>query len=334
MGHELPTRGVRGDGPALTELGFGGAPIGNLYQAVEEEQATAAVDAAWEAGIRYFDTAPYYGVGLAERRLGRALAGRDRASYVLSTKVGRVLEPDPDRVDRRGEHGFDVSTGLRPRFDFSRAGVLRSLTESLERLGLDRVDVVYLHDADDHLDQAAGEAFGVLAELRDQGVVRAIGAGMNSAAALTRLVRETDMDVVMLAGRYTLLEQGALDDLLPAAVERGTSVVVAGPFNSGLLSRPVPTAEQRYEYAAAPADLLARARRLAEVCERHGTTLPAAALAFPLGHPAVVSVCAGMRSPLEVRENAARARAGVPAELWAELKEEGLLRPDAPTPGG
>ena len=317
--------------PALTELSLGCAQLGNLYRAIADEQATATVDAAWESGIRYFDTAPHYGLGLSERRLGVALAGRSRADFVVSTKVGRRLEPVAG-VHGRDDQGFDVAMTHRRVWDFSRDGVLRSLADSLARLGLDRIDIVYLHDPDEHYHDALATAYPALEELRGQGVVRAIGAGMNQSAMLADFARHTDIDLVMLAGRYTLLEQPALDDLLPLCAPRGVRVVAAGVFNSGLLADPAPRPDAKYNYADAPAGLLARARRIAEVCARHGSSLPAAALAFPLGHPAVLSVCVGARSPAQIEDNAALRDAQPPARLWDELKSEGLLRADAPVP--
>jgi D-threo-aldose 1-dehydrogenase len=287
------------------------------------------VDAAWSVGIRYFDTAPHYGIGLSERRLGAALRDRPRADFTLSTKVGRRLEPTGAGGDDLA-NGFAVPATHRRVWDFSADGVRRSLDASLERLGVDRVDVVYLHDPDDHAEQAFHEAYPALEKLRSEGVVGAIGAGMNQTGMLTRFVRETDVDVVLCAGRYTLLDHGALTDLLPAAQERGTSVVVGGAFNSGLLADPRPDAT--YNYATAPAELLERALRLKAVAERHGTTLRAAALAFSGAHPAVASVLVGARSPHEVRDCAEQFAAPVPAGFWQELREAKLLPEDAPVP--
>ena len=291
------------------------------------------MDAAWDAGIRYFDTAPHYGLGLSERRLGEALTRRPREAYVVSTKVGRRLEPLPDPRGQDSE-GFAVPATHRRVWDFTRDGVRRSLEESLQRLRLDRIDIAYIHDPDEHYREALEQAYPALEELRAQGAVSAIGAGMNQSAMLADFARDTDMDLLMLAGRYTLLEQDALDDLLPLCERRGIGVVAAGVFNSGLLSRSTPAEAARYDYAEAPAELVERARRIAEVCERHGSSLPAAALAFPLAHPAVVSVCVGARSPAQVERNVRLLRGGVPTELWAELKAENLLRPDAPVPIG
>ncbi|WP_326770278.1 aldo/keto reductase [Streptomyces sp. NBC_01591] len=313
----------------VTELSFGAAAIGNLFTAVEPARATAAVDAAWDEGIRYFDTAPHYGLGLSERRLGEALRDRPRDSYVLSTKVGRLLDPLPaDAVAAGGgpdglSEGFAVPATHRRRWDFSADGVRRSIEDSLERLGLDRIDIAYLHDPDDHAEAAFHEAYPALEKLRAQGVVGAIGAGMNQTAMLTRFLRDTDVDVVLCAGRYTLLDQSALDELLPEAAARGRSVVVGGVFNSGLLADPHPGAT--YDYTAAPLSLLDRALRIKAVTEGHGVPLRAAALHYPLAHPAVAGVLVGTRSPDEVRDAAALLRHEIPDELWDELRAEGLL---------
>ncbi|WP_410821086.1 aldo/keto reductase [Micromonospora sp. 050-3] len=309
----------------LTELGFGAAQGGNLYRTTTDEEFASAVDAAWEAGVRYFDTAPHYGLGLSERRLGAALRQRPRDEYVVSTKVGRLLVPSPDDAHLRDSDGFDVPATHRRVWDFSRDGVLRSIEASLERTGLDRIDVVYLHDPDDHWEQAAHEAVPALIDLRDQGVVGAIGAGMNQSAMLSRFVRETDVDVMMCAGRYTLLEQGAAADLLPAAENRGVGVVIAGVYNSGLLSRDRPPADAVYNYQQAPAALIERARRIATVCETYGVTLPQAALAFVRRHPAVVSTVVGVRNEAQAVETVRRSGSVVPEELWDDLAAAGLL---------
>ncbi|MFJ8849857.1 aldo/keto reductase [Streptomyces sp. NPDC102437] len=315
----------------VTELSFGAAAIGNLFNAVDPVRAAAAVDAAWDEDVRYFDTAPHYGLGLSERRLGEALRSRPRDSYVLSTKVGRVLDPLPadatgsgsgDSSDSLSE-GFAVPATHRRRWDFSADGVRRSIEDSLERLGLDRIDIAYLHDPDDHARAAFDEAYPALEKLRAQGVVGAIGAGMNQTAMLTRFLRDTDVDVVLCAGRYTLLDQSALDELLPEAAVRGRSVVVGGVFNSGLLADPRPGAT--YDYTAAPLTLLDRALRIKAVTEGHGVPLRAAALHYPLAHPAVATVLVGTRSPDEVRDAAALLRREIPGELWDELRAEGLL---------
>jgi len=313
-------------GPAVTELGLGAAQFGNLYRETTDGEAQSAADAAWDAGIRYFDTAPHYGLGLSERRLGAALAGRNRSDYVVSTKVGRLLVPSPDSADRLDDDGFIVPAASRREWDFSRDGILRSFEGSLQRLGLDRVDILYLHDPDNHWDSASTQGIDTLIELRDQGVVGAIGAGMNQSAMLAEFVRRCDVDIVMLAGRFTLLEQGALDDLLPLAIERNVAVVAAAVYNSGLLGSPRPDADARYDYAYAPPELIARANAIADVCERYGVTLPEAAIAYPLRHPAVVSVVLGMRTASQVASNVSRYDAEIPAALWEELEGEGLIR--------
>ncbi|MGW7257448.1 aldo/keto reductase [Streptomyces sp. NPDC054834] len=315
-------------GVRVSPLGFGAAVIGNLYTEIDDEQVYEAVGAAWQRGIRYFDTAPHYGLGLSERRLGAALRDFPRAEYTVSTKVGRRLEPS----DAGGDdlpNGFAVPATHRRVWDFSADGVRRSLEAGLERLGLDRVDVVYLHDPDDHAEQAFREGYPALEKLRAEGVVGAIGAGMNQAEMLTRFVRETDVDVVLCAGRYTLLDQSAAAELLPAAAERGVSVVVGGAFNSGLLADPKPTAT--YDYTRAPAELLDRALRMNEAAARHGTTLRAAALAFCAAHPAVASVLVGARSAHEVSDCAEQFEAHIPAAFWRELRDTGLLPPQEPS---
>ncbi|MEV2273042.1 aldo/keto reductase [Nonomuraea africana] len=303
---------------ALPRLGFGGAPIGNLFTPVSDEEARAAVEAAWQAGVRLFDTAPHYGLGLSERRLGAALAGR--AGYVLSTKVGRLLERGEAGPDTEG---FAVTSDLRRRWDFSADGVRRSLDDSLGRLGLPSIDVALIHDPDDHAEQALSEAYPALAALRDEGAARAIGLGMNQWRLPLRFVQETDIDVVMLAGRYTLLDQSGLP-LLEECAARGVQVIAAGVFNSGLLATDEPGGT--FDYAPASAELVDRARKIAAVCGRHGVTLPQAAIAFPLRHPAVSSIVLGSRTADEVRRNTALAAQPAPEELWAELASEGLVR--------
>lgn len=309
-------------GVEVTGLGLGTAGIAGLYSEVTEEQAHGAVAAAWRRGVRYFDTAPHYGLGLSERRLGAALREHPRAAYTVSTKVGRLLEPSADGGDDLA-HGFAVPATHRRVWDFSADGVRRSLEASLGRLGLDRVDVVYLHDPDDHAEQAFREGYPALERLRSEGVVGAIGAGMNQSAMLTRFVRDTDVDVVLCAGRCTLLDRGALTDLLPAAEEHGVSVVIGGPFNSGLLADPGPTAA--YDYARAPAELVDRALRMKAVADRHGITLRAAALAFCSARPAVASVLAGARSAAEADDCAEQFATPVPAAFWHDLSDAGLL---------
>ncbi|WP_033443616.1 aldo/keto reductase [Saccharothrix sp. NRRL B-16314] len=300
----------RRPGVVISGIGLGGAPIGDLYEPIGEDRARATVDAAWDGGIRYYDTAPHYGLGLSERRVGAALAGR--RGWTLSTKVGRLLERDDEGALSRVR-------------DYSRDGVARSLEASLLRLGLDRIDIVYVHDPDDHWEQASAEAVPALCALRDQGVIGAVGVGMNQSAMLARFVAETDVDLVMCAGRFTLLEQPALADLLPTAAGRQVGVIAAGVFNSGVLARVQPSQDARYDYAQAPAAVLAKARALADVCREHDTTLPAAAAWFPRTHPAVLGVVLGMSSAEEVRQNLALPRP--PDELWADLVARGLLLP-------
>jgi D-threo-aldose 1-dehydrogenase len=312
-------------GLQLTEIGLGAAQFGNLYRETTDEQAAGAVESAWDAGVRYFDTAPHYGLGLSERRIGRLLAGRPRDQFVVSSKVGRLLVPSPETADRMDDQGFAVPAATRREWDFSRDGILRSVEATLERTGLDRIDIFYLHDPDDHFEQASSEGIQALIELREQGVVKAVGAGMNQSEALAALIRAADIDLVMLAGRYTLLEQGANDDLLPLALERGVGVVIAGVYNSGLLSSARPAPDAKYDYEDAPAELIARAIAIAEICERHGVTLPDAALAFPLLHPAVVSVVVGVRDRAQMESNIARYSTTIPDDLWVDLHSASLL---------
>ncbi|WP_329545331.1 aldo/keto reductase [Streptomyces sp. NBC_01356] len=303
----------------VSPLGFGAAPIGNLYTPLDENQALATVAAAWDAGVRYYDTAPHYGLGLSERRLGTALAHRPRAEFTVSTKVGRLLEPHPAPTGSDlAAGGFAVPDTLVRRPDYSRDGVLRSLEGSLTRLGLDRVDIVYVHDPDAHLDAAVTEALPALAALRDQGVIGAIGVGMNAVAPLLRVVAEADVDAVMVAGRWTLADRTARP-LLDACAGRGVSVVAAAPFNSGLLSRPRPPDDAFFDYGPAPEAMLLRARRLAEVCARHGTVLPHAAVRFPLRDPVVAGVVAGFRSPAEVTSAAQWVAGDLPEAAWRDL---------------
>jgi len=310
--------------------GFGVAPIANLGRVVSEEDARGALDAAWDAGIRYYDTAPHYGVGLGERRLGEFLREKPRDEYVLSTKVGRLLVPGGSM--HTDDEGFDVQTDLVREFDYSPDGVRRSIDDSLVRLGLDRIDVVYVHDPDEFTPESLYGAFGALDELRSSGEITSYGAGMNQSEMLADFVRNTDLDVVMCAGRYTLLEQGALDDLLPAAVERDVSVVAAAVFNSGLLARDQPSPDLTYNYGPVPRELLERATAIAAVCGRYGVSLPAAAIQFTLGHPAVSTVAVGARSREQVERNVGLFDVSIPDAMWQELVDEGLLRADAPLP--
>jgi D-threo-aldose 1-dehydrogenase len=320
-----------GSAVEVTRLALGCAGLGNLYRPVTDEAALATVEAAWDAGVRTFDTAPHYGLGLAERRLGAALRDRPRDAYTVSTKVGRLLVPSADgRPGDDAAHGFAVPATHRRVWDFSADGVLRSLEASLDRLGLDRVDVALLHDPDDHAEQALREAYPALERLRDEGVVGAIGIGMNQCALPVRFLRETDIDVVLLAGRYTLLEQEGLAELLPEAAARARSVIIGGVFNSGLLTDPRP--EATYDYAPVPRPVLDRALRLKTVAERHGVPLRAAALRFPFGHRAVASVLTGARCAEEVRDTVRQLGHSVPDAVWDALRAEGLLAPGAPVP--
>jgi D-threo-aldose 1-dehydrogenase len=307
------------------------APIANLGREIDEEVAFAALEAAWEAGVRYYDVAPHYGLGLGERRLGRFLATKPRHEFVLSTKVGRLLVEGPDGI-RPDTEGFAVRSSLTRRRDYSADGVRRSLDESLDRMGLDRIDVVFVHDPDDYRTEVLDGAFPALDELRREVTIASYGAGMNQTEALADFIRNTDLDIVMCAGRYTLLEQTALDDLLPTALERGVSVVAAAVFNSGLLARDRPTADQTYNYGTAPAALVERATAIADACESHGTSLPVAATQFALGHPAVATVCTGARSPEQVRRNASLFDVNIPTGLWSDLVAAGLIRSDSPWP--
>ena len=313
-------------GVEVTRLGFGAAPIGNLFTRVAEEEASSAVDAAWDAGVRFFDTAPLYGHGLSEQRLGAALRTHARDDYVLATKVGRLLTPEVVNDD----DGFVDTPPVGWAYDFSHDAIRHSLDASLARLQTDRIDLLHVHDPDEHAEDALRGAFPALRALRDQGVVRAIGAGMNQSALLARFVREADVDCVLLAGRYTLLDQSGLDELLPLCAQRGTSVIAGGVFNSGLLADPSPRAT--YDYAPASSELVARAQRLAEVCARHGVDLKAAALRFPLAHPAVACVLTGARSAAEMVENARLFSQPIPLALWDDLRRERLLDDRVPTP--
>ncbi len=321
----LPSR-QSGRVPALTVMGYGASQFGNLNKVTTDEESFEAIDAAWAAGVRYFDTAPHYGLGLSERRLGMALRDRPRDEYVLSTKVGRLLVPTPDRAGET-DSDFLVPASHRRQWDFSRDGIRRSLDASLERLGVDRVDIAYLHDPDDWWAEASTAGVDALVELRDEGVVKAFGVGMNQAGMLADFVRRCDVDLVMVAGRCTLLDRSAETELLPLAAERGVAVVAAAVYNSGLLSRPTVPDEALYDYAPADRVLVERARRLAEVCARHGVELPAAAAQYPLRHPEVVSVVLGTRTADQAREGVDRLTRPISDDLWADLEAEGLLNP-------
>ncbi|MGW3286340.1 aldo/keto reductase [Streptomyces sp. NPDC001002] len=312
----------------ITELGFGGGPLGGLFAPLDDETAAGALDAAWDGGIRYYDTSPHYGIGHSERRVGDLLRGKPRAEVTLSTKVGRLLVPQ-DPAGRMDE-SFAVPATHRRVWDFTRDGVLRSVEDSLGRMGVDRIDVLFLHDAEQHFEDALREGLPALAELRAQGVVGAIGAGMYHPGLLTRLVEESDVDAVMLSGRYTLLDHSALDDLLPVCTAREVSVIAASIFNSGLLATARPPEGATFDYAPAAPDMLERAHRIADVCEAHGVTLPELAMAFPLRHPAVAGIVVGMRTADEVHRNTAAFGAEIPDQVWDDLRGEGLLDERAP----
>jgi D-threo-aldose 1-dehydrogenase len=334
------TRALGRSAVRVTRFGFGGAPLGNLFNPIPEPEAIDSVRRAWAAGVRYFDTAPLYGSGLSERRLGSALAGKPRDAFVLSTKVGRRLVPRPVDEPPRDSAYVD-SPSLEPVFDYTAEATRASLAGSLDRLGIERVDVVLIHDVgpvthgdDDarRYAEAMDGAYRVLHGLRSEGAIRAIGVGANEWQILERCARDGDFDCFLLAGRYSLLEQTALDTFLPMCDRRQISVIVGGPFNSGILAtgaRPGAT----YNYKLAPPDVLERVQALERVVAGHGIPLAAAALQFPFHHPAVTAVVPGARAASEVEENLRLLRYPIPPALWRDLKAEGLVRVDAPTPG-
>jgi D-threo-aldose 1-dehydrogenase len=316
---EMPRFTIGRGGLELTTLIFGGAPIAGLYAAVDDDVARATLEAAWASDVRCFDTAPHYGVGLSEERIGAFLAGRPRESFTICTKVGRLLVAAAADVSGVEEfYGTPRRTRVR---DYSRDGVLASLGASLGRLGLARIDIALIHDPEDHERAALDHAYPALEELRAAGAVRAIGFGMNDATALERFVRATDVDCVLIAGRYSLLDTRAADRLLPECLRRGIAVFVGGVFGSGVLADPSPGA--RYDYAPAPAAVIERAARIRTICAAHGVSLRAAALRFPLRHPAVRAVVVGARSPQEVREDVRDFHTDVPDALFDEIAELG-----------
>jgi D-threo-aldose 1-dehydrogenase len=324
----------------VTKLGFGGAPIGNLFTAVTERDAAEALQASYEAGIRYFDTAPLYGHGLSERRSGKFLGRHPRASYVLSSKVGRVLEPATPAAIRND--GYVATLPFSPRFDYSYDGAMRSVEESLNRLGTDRLDIALIHDVDVHthgdrqqesFDTAMKGAYRALSRLRDEGAVAAIGLGVNEWQVCVAAAEAGDFDCFLLAGRYSLLEQESLDRFFPVCAERGIGVIIGGVFNSGILATgAVPGA--KFNYRDAPPPVMDKVRRLEAVCAAHRVPLAAAALQFVAGHPLVSSVVLGMRSSGEVARNTALMRVAIPKDFWSELAAERLIRADAPVPSG
>jgi D-threo-aldose 1-dehydrogenase len=323
----------------FTELGLGTAPLANLYRPVSELDALATFDAAWKAGIRYFDTAPLYGLGLSETRLNHFLRGKKRSDYVISTKVGRLLEVcEPSK--RTGIGKFFDTPSRRERFDYTYDGVMRSLEFSLERLGLDHVDILFVHDIDvfthgsvdirdKHVETLMGSGYKALIKLRDEKVVKAIGAGVNEWQVSETLVRRGDFDIFLLAGRYTLLEQEALTSFLPLCQERGVGIVIGGAYNSGILASGAKPGAM-YNYEKAPREIMDRVRRIEEVCKRQKVKLAEAALRFPVMHPSVVTVIPGAASPAEIALNVKTMAKSIPKSLWRDLKSEGLMRQDAP----
>jgi D-threo-aldose 1-dehydrogenase len=340
MMHVTEKRRLGKSGLEVPVIGFGGAPLGNLYQEFSDEQARATVRAAYDAGMRLFDTAPLYGHGLSEHRVGEALRWLDRDSYVLSTKIGRLLKPKDPRLIDGGL--FKKVLPFEGVYDYGYDGVMRSVEDSLQRLGTHRIDVLLIHDVDvwthgseearvQRFKEVMGGGYRAMLELREQGVVRAIGAGINEVQACLDFALAGDFDCFLLAGRYTLLEQGALDRLLPVCAEKNMSLLIGGPYNTGILATGA-VAGAYYNYAPASAEIMERVRRIEAVCARHGVRLASAALQFPLGHPNVATLIPGARSPDEIAQNRAIFEVDIPAAFWAELKREGLLREDAPTP--
>ncbi len=324
-------------------FGFGGAPLGNLYAPVGDAAAAALVRQALDRGVRYFDTAPHYGNGLSERRIGDALREVPRDAYLLSTKVGRLLVPDA--AAPREQNGYVDVLPFVQRWDYSFAGTLRSIEDSLQRLGLPRVDYVYIHDVarDAHGDDAPrrfGEAMDgavpALSRLRSEGTIAGFGLGVNEVQVCVDALAHADFDVLLLAGRYTLLDQSALRELLPLCVKRGTRVVLGGPFNSGILATGAHPTDGRpafFDYAPAPPDVVARVTAVEALCAAHAVPLKAAALQFPRGHPAVACVVAGARSSGELDENLALAAWTIPPAFWRDLRSGGWIAADAPLPG-
>jgi D-threo-aldose 1-dehydrogenase len=317
------------DGLDVTAIGLGTAPLGGLFAPVSDEDAEATIERAWSLGVRFFDTAPLYGFGSAERRLGGFLRQQKRDSFAISTKVGRLLRsataaPEDDH--------YKETPAERPQFDFSYDGVMRSVEESLARLGLDRVDVLLVHDPDDHYENAAAGAFRALQRLRADGTVKAIGAGMNQSEMLVRFAEAAPVDCFLLAGRYTLLDQGALTSLFPICRAKSIGIILGGIYNSGVLANP--GAGAKFNYEDANAALVARAQELEALCRKHGTELKAAAVQFCMTHPAVTVALQGARTAAEVSDNIAMTERLVPSAFWQELRERKLIDASAPLPGG
>jgi D-threo-aldose 1-dehydrogenase len=310
----------------ITQFGLGSAALGWLYAPVQRDTAQATVRRAHELGCNFFDTSPLYGSGLAETRLGAVLSDLPRESFVLSDKVGYAVYPDTPLPD---ETTSDKPP--QPGYDFSYDSAFRLVEGSLKRLGLERIDILLIHDPDDYIEEALRGTYRALRRMRDEGLIGAIGAGMNYGHLLVRLAREAEFDCFLLAGRYTLLDQVALHDLLPLATEQGIAIYVGGPFNSGILADPHAD-HPNFNYGPATAEWIDKARRLDAACQRHNVPLKAAAIQFPLGHPAVVSVLSGARSVAELDENIAMFQTPIPAALWDDLRAEGLLDAAAPTP--
>jgi D-threo-aldose 1-dehydrogenase len=313
----------------VTRMGIGGAALGGLYHVVSDQAAAETVEAAWQCGINLFDTAPLYGHGRSEERMGSALRTHPRDTFVLSTKVGRILVPaDASTVE---SVFFEKPAPFEPVFDFSYEGVMRSFEESLRRLRLDRVDILLIHDPDDCYQEALLGAYPTLHKLRSQGVVKAIGAGMNQAEMLARFAREGDFDCFLLAGRYTLIDHSGLRELLPLCQQKNISIIIGGPYNSGILAGGA-VSGTKFNYQDASTEVVERVRKVEEVCRRHSVPLKAAALQFPLAHPAVASVIPGARSVAEMEENFALMTVSIPRGFWRDLRAEGLLPEDAPVP--
>ncbi|CAN1554361.1 Tas Predicted oxidoreductases (related to aryl-alcohol dehydrogenases) [Rhabdaerophilaceae bacterium] len=335
---ELEQRSLGRNALKVSALGFGAAPIGDLYAQLDDEAAIGAVVASVKAGMTLVDTAPLYGHGLAEHRVGTALRRIGRDTVTLSTKVGRWMSPARGADIRSGYFG---GAPFLATIDYSYDGTLRAIEQSLLRLGTDRIEIALIHDVDrrnhgDKLEsnfaEAVSGAWTALARLRDEGVIKAIGVGVNEAEICSRFAERCDLDCVLLAGRYSLLEQGALDSFLPVAMQRGIGVLLGGVFNSGILATGA-VAGAKYDYADAPPAILDRVAKIEAICARFDLPLAVAALAFPRAHPAVSSIVLGAVSPGEVARNLLAWRSHVPVELWHALKREGLLHPDAPTPG-
>jgi D-threo-aldose 1-dehydrogenase len=327
---------------SLSPLGLGCAQLGNLYHAISDETAAATVRRAWDEGVRYFDTAPHYGLGLSETRLGAALRSYPRDEYVLSTKVGRVIHAMRPGERHPADFRDNGLPGFAAEFDYTYDGVMRSLEHSHLRLGLARIDIALIHDVDfwttkdrgvleERFKTVMDGGFKALDELRKAGVIGAIGVGINESDTSLRFIQAGDFDCMLLAGRYTLLEQGGLEAFLPECVKRNVSVILGGPYNSGILTGGV-TNSATHDYVQAPTPLIDKARKIEAVCKRHGVELGAAAMQFPLFHPALCAVIPGALSATEVKQNAGRLSAKIPTELWSELKREKLLDPAAPTP--